>query len=85
LKKILIVPFKITIFEKFTFTNLSFASTIDNSCKPQINRKYLWQTADLREKPVCMFLNASPVRGADRRRNISGHYLPLAALCIDLV
>jgi hypothetical protein len=35
--------------------------TIDNGGKLQINEKDLWQTADHQEKPVCMFLPASPV------------------------
>jgi hypothetical protein len=40
--------------------------------KPQINGKDTWQTADHRENPVCTYLPAFPVGGADRRRKIGG-------------
>jgi hypothetical protein len=33
--------------------------TIDNGGKPHINKKYIWQTADHRGKPVCMLLPAT--------------------------
>jgi hypothetical protein len=62
---------------------LSFAPTIDNDGKPQINGKDLWQIVDHREKPVCTFSPASPVgeqTGGEQLAGILSPWQPLVKL-----